>query len=274
MQPIPHSWISASNCHSDYPTCMTKNVRHCIDSQFRDGAWSMSLLFLRITVANISKKKQQTEVNIVRPSVGYLNSTIYRKTLKPEREIRTDVFGQIRQHPRLDWYLYGFGLAGSNKSGCGTGLEPHEAIFVVNTQIANRLPQTVGNTRSISKKLRPSTYLHFSGFMNHLNNCFHYWHCASGSHKGLSLPHRNDIPLQQFNRQISLMWNKVGYRDSHYGSLPICHCLVYMPHNSSWGKFKVLFLFCCCLEDQFRSTSFNLQQLKLWISFTRQSAIP
>jgi hypothetical protein len=56
MQPILYSWISASNCAPDYPRWMTKNFRHCIHYQFQDGALSVSLVFLRITVTDTSKK--------------------------------------------------------------------------------------------------------------------------------------------------------------------------------------------------------------------------
>ena len=46
-----------------------------------------------------------------------------------------------------------------------------------------------------------------------------------------------------------------------------------MPHKGSRCKFKVPFLFNCCFDDQFRSASFDLHWLKLWILFTGQTSM-
>ena len=101
--------------------------------------------------------------------------------------------------------------------------------------------------------------------MNHLNDCFHRWHCASGSCKDSLLPCGIAIPLQGLHSLCLQISNKVSKRDPVYGSLAIGEGQVYMHHKWWWGKFKVPFLFNCCLEDHFRSPSVNLQQLKLWI---------
>jgi len=59
----------------------------------------------------------------------------------------------------------------------------------------------------------------FQWVMNHLNNCFHRWHCASGSRNDYLLPCGNDIPLQDPNRLYFRISNKVAYRDPDDGSL-------------------------------------------------------
>jgi len=66
--------------------------------------------------------------------------------------------------------------------------------------------------------------------------------------------------------------NTVAYRDPANGSMSICQGQVYMPHKRPWAKFRVPFLFNRCLHDQFRKASCNLQQLKLWMLFTRQTS--
>ena len=66
--------------------------------------------------------------------------------------------------------------------------------------------------------------------------------------------------------------NTVAYRDPDNSSLPIGQWSVYMPHKHLWGKFKVPFLSNRCLDNQFRSASFNWQWLKLWIWFTRHTS--
>jgi len=104
--------------------------------------------------------------------------------------------------------------------------------------------------------------------MNHLNNCFHRWHCASGTRKDYLLLCSNGIPLQDFNWLKLRCWNKVAYRDPENGSLAIDQGLVYMPHKHSWGKFNVPFLFNRWLDNQCRTACFDLQQLQLCILFT------
>jgi len=46
-----------------------------------------------------------------------------------------------------------------------------------------------------------------------------------------------------------------------------------MPHERSWGKFKVCILFNQSLDDQFRTASFDLQRLTLWILLTRPTSL-
>jgi len=101
--------------------------------------------------------------------------------------------------------------------------------------------------------------------MNHLNNCFHGWPCASGSHKDYLLPCSNGIPLQDSNILYLPIWNIVAHRDPANGRLGIVQEQFYMPHKCSWGKFKVPFLYNCYLNDQLRRASFDLQWPKLWI---------
>jgi len=109
--------------------------------------------------------------------------------------------------------------------------------------------------------------------MNYLNDCFHRWHCASGSRKDYLLPCSNGIPLQDLKRLYLWISNTVAYRDPENGSLAIGQGQVYMPHKRSWGKFKVPFLCNDCLDNQFRSASFDLQRLKLWILFTGHTSM-
>jgi len=109
--------------------------------------------------------------------------------------------------------------------------------------------------------------------MNSLNDCFHRWHCASGSRKYYLLTCSNGVPLQDPNRLYLRISNTVAYRDPENRSLAICQGQVYTPHKPSWGKFKVPFLFNGCLDDQFRSASFDLQRLKLWIIFTGHTSM-
>jgi len=109
--------------------------------------------------------------------------------------------------------------------------------------------------------------------MNHLNHCFHCWYCASGSQKNYLLPCSNGILLQDLSRLYVMILNTVVYRDPDNGSLARCPGQVSMPHKPLGGKFKVLFWFNCCLDDQFRSASFDLQWLILWIVFTRHTAM-
>jgi len=56
IQPIPHWWLSASNCHLDYPRCKSKNHWHAVDYHVQDGAGSVSLLILFIKAADSLKK--------------------------------------------------------------------------------------------------------------------------------------------------------------------------------------------------------------------------
>jgi len=109
--------------------------------------------------------------------------------------------------------------------------------------------------------------------MNYLNDCFHRWHSAPGSCEDDFLLSSNGIPLQDFIQLYIRISNKVTYRDPENGTLAIAQEQVYMPHKCLWGKFNVCVLFNCFLDDQFRSASFNLQQLKLWITFSKHTSM-
>jgi len=113
----------------------------------------------------------------------------------------------------------------------------------------------------------------FQWWMNHLNDCFHCWHCASSSCKEYLFLCCNGIPLQGFNRLYLWISNTVAYRDTENGSMAIGKGQVYMPHKYSWGKFKVSVVFNYSLDDQFRSASVDLQQLTLWIWFTGHNSM-
>jgi len=55
MQPIPHLWMLAPNCNSDYPWCETKNFWCSVDTNFQNIIQSSSLIFRIIKAANTSK---------------------------------------------------------------------------------------------------------------------------------------------------------------------------------------------------------------------------
>jgi len=123
---------------------------------------------------------------------------------------------------------------------------------------------------------RETQTLHVPTFqweLNHFNDWFHSWHCASDSCKDHVLPCSNGIPLQDFKRLYLRTLNSVGYRYPENGSLVIGQGQVYLPHKCLRGKFKVPFLFNLCLDDQFRSASFDLQRLKLWNLFTGHTSV-
>jgi len=109
--------------------------------------------------------------------------------------------------------------------------------------------------------------------MNHLKDCFNRWDCASGCREDYLLLCRNGIPLHCVNRLLLQISNSVAYWDPQNVSLAISQGLVYMPHKHSWEKFKVPILFDCCLDDQLRSASFEMQRLILRIVFTRHTSM-
>jgi len=110
--------------------------------------------------------------------------------------------------------------------------------------------------------------------MNHLNDCVYHWHCASGSSKDFLRPCSNGIPLQDSNQLFVRNSNNVAYRDPENCSMAIGQGHVQMPHKCLWGRFKVPFLYNGCLDDQFWSAWFDMQQLKLWILFTGYTSMP
>jgi len=142
-----------------------------------------------------------------------------------------------------------------------------------------RLPTfIVGGMRKLAGIIQPrkTQTIHrptFQWEMNHLDDCFHHWHGASGPHKDYFLPCSNGISLQEFNRLYIQISNKVAYRDPENGSLAIGKGQVHMPPNCLSGKLTVPFLFNCWVDNQFRSVSFDLQWLKLWILFTGHTSM-
>jgi len=113
----------------------------------------------------------------------------------------------------------------------------------------------------------------FHWSMNYLNDCFHRWHCASGYGKYYLLPCSNGILLLDLNQLYFQISNPVAYRYLENGSLAIGQGLVNIPHKRLWDKFKVPIFFNRCLDNQFRSESFDLQRLKLWILFTGHTSM-
>jgi len=109
--------------------------------------------------------------------------------------------------------------------------------------------------------------------MNHLNHCVHRWHCALGSHKDNLLLCSNGIKSQDINQLYLRILNTVACRDPENGTLAVGQSQGYMPHKHAWEKFKVPFFIIVCLDYQFRSGSFNLQQLTLSIWFTGHSSM-
>jgi len=109
--------------------------------------------------------------------------------------------------------------------------------------------------------------------MSHLNNCFHCWHCEAGYRQDYMLLCSNAIPLQDLNQLSLRILNTVTYRDLENGRLAIGQGQVYMLHKCLQRKFKVHFLFNCCLDNQLRNASFDLQRLKLWILFTAHTSM-
>jgi hypothetical protein len=103
--------------------------------------------------------------------------------------------------------------------------------------------------------------------MNHLNNCFHHWHCPSGFRTEYLLLSSYGITLHALNRLKLWISNPATYRDRRNCYLASGRGRVYMPQRCSWGKFKVPFLYNCCLDHHFWNASFNLQQLQLWVVF-------
>jgi len=131
----------------------------------------------------------------------------------------------------------------------------------------------VGGRRILPGLIQPreTQTLHMPIFqwkMNHLNNCSHHTHCVSGPRQDGLLRCSNGIPVQDLNRHYFQISNTVAYRDLDNGSLAVCQWQVYMLHKHLWCKINVPFLFHCCRDNQFRSSHFDLQRLKLWIVST------
>jgi len=109
--------------------------------------------------------------------------------------------------------------------------------------------------------------------MNHLRDCFQHWHCASRSRQAYLL--LCGIAILRWGLHWLDLWisNTVGNRDLVKGCLGTGHGQVYMPHKVLWGNFKVPLLVNGCLDDQFRSASFDLLWLTSWVSFTGHTSM-
>jgi len=110
-------------------------------------------------------------------------------------------------------------------------------------------------------------------YIHHLNDCFHCWDCISGSCKEDLLLSSNGKPLLYFIELYLPISNQVAFRHSEDGSLVVRQGQVYLPHKRLWGKFQVAVMFNLHLDDQYSSASFDLQQLKLLILFTRHTSL-
>jgi len=123
------------------------------------------------------------------------------------------------------------------------------------------------------REIQTRHVLAYQWLMNHLNDRFHCWHCASTSRSDYLHPCRNNILLPEFNQLGFRILNIVSYTDPEKDSLAIGRRKVYMPHKHSWRKFKDPFLFNRCLDDQFMSASFDFQRLRWWILFAGHTAM-
>jgi len=120
-------------------------IRHLLSFSER-GSEHFWLVFDYKASQYIRKGQRYTNVDILRLPIGYLNATIYRKTRKPEPEIRTSGSSHTRQNPQLDGYGSGFGPPRCSGSGLLTGLGLNETVLAVRTRTAGRLSGTVANT--------------------------------------------------------------------------------------------------------------------------------
>ena len=107
----------------------------------------------------IRKGQWCVKVNILWLTIGYLNTTIIRKTWNTEPKIGTNGSSQTRQNPRVDRYGSGFGPPRHCGSGFWTVLEPNRTVFQVRTQTTGRLPGPVANTTSLAARKAISTFL-------------------------------------------------------------------------------------------------------------------
>ena len=96
---------------------------------------------------------------------------------------------------------------------------------------------------------------------------------------GIGLLRRLLAPVQQWHTaarpQLThfQILNNVALRDPKHGCLGIGLGQVHMPRKCSWGKFKVPVLFNRCLDNQFRSASFDLHWPILEIFFTTHTSM-
>jgi len=155
---------------------------------------------------------------------------------------------------------------------CAMFVNPFATNSVKTTQIHSWWYEEISRIDTAQRNSDPP-HAYISVVDESSHNCFHHWHCASGSHKDCLLPCWDAIPLQDLNQLYSRISNLVSYGDPQNSSLAIGQGQIYMPHKHSWGKVKVLFFFDYCLDDQFRSRSVSLQWRKLWILFTGHTSM-
>jgi len=123
---IPQLRLSATNCHTVRNMQDQKLWMLCWCSFPRWGRERVSPFFEYKGYQLIQKKQGCTIFNILRFTVGYLNTTINRSTRNVEPDIGSDDYIQTRRNPRVDRHGYGFGLTRSSGSSFGrvwTGTE-------------------------------------------------------------------------------------------------------------------------------------------------------
>jgi len=110
------------------------------------GRAHVSVLFDNSGGQYIKNKQWNTNVNILRWTVAYLNATINSETRNTEPEIGTDCYSQTRVNLLVYGYGSGFGPPGGSRPRCRTRMEPKQPMFAVLTRSAGRLPRPVANT--------------------------------------------------------------------------------------------------------------------------------
>ena len=113
------------------------------------GSERLSTCLLYEGCQYIRKWQCGTIVDILKLTVGYLNTTIRRKTRNAEPEIGTNRSSQTRQNPQVEVYQSGFGSPRRSRTAFCTGLELNWPIFRVRTWTAGTLPGSVANTTNI-----------------------------------------------------------------------------------------------------------------------------
>jgi hypothetical protein len=110
------------------------------------GTACFSLVFDYEGSKYIRKGQRCTNVNILRFTIGYLNTTTNRNPRKPELEIGNDGSSQTRHNLWVDRYRSRVGLPGCSGLGWSPGVEPNRTILAVRIQTTGWLPGPVANT--------------------------------------------------------------------------------------------------------------------------------
>jgi len=104
-------------------------------------------IVLNPKAANTTKKRKWPAiVTILGLIVGYLNSTMNRKTRNTELGIGTNGSSHTWQNPWVDRYGSGFGPPNGSRSGLGMGHGPNRTVFAVQTWTTGKFPGAVCNT--------------------------------------------------------------------------------------------------------------------------------